>query len=85
MVEVFARSLDGRCEKFVRNRHFQNVSKMGKELLEILWVRLANNLVGDRSKKAKKKDGQSVVTRRCDITYNKQGEELKWTQHHEVI
>ena len=61
------------------------VSKMSKELLEILWVRLANNLVGDRSKKAKKKDGQSDLTRRCDMTNNKQGDGLKWTQHHEVI
>ena len=47
--------------------------EMSKELPEILLVRLVKNLDGDRSKKAKKKDGRSVVTRRCDMTYNKKG------------
>ena len=35
---------------------------MSKELPGILWIKLAKNLDGDRSKKAKKRDGLSVVS-----------------------
>ena len=38
------------------------MSKMSKDLPEIFWVRLAKNLDGDSSKKAKKTDGLSVVS-----------------------
>ena len=38
------------------------MSKMCKELPGILWIKLAKNLDGDRSKKAKKRDGLSVVS-----------------------
>ena len=38
------------------------MSKMSKELPGILWIELAKNLDGDRSKKAKKRDGLSVVS-----------------------
>ena len=61
------------------------MSKMSKELPEILWLKLAKNLDGDRSKKAKKRDGLSVATS-LGGQLDKQGggEGLKWAQYHEV-
>lgn len=56
------------------------MSKMSNELLNILRVSLAKNLDGDRSKKAKKKDGLSVVIS-LGGQETREGE-FKWTQYH---